>query len=211
MKRTKVKDLLKGEEREIIVKGWVRTRRDSKGGFSFLEINDGSCVANIQVVVDHTLPGYFSIESEMTTGSCVSVRGNLVASQGKGQSKEIQATEIEVYGPSPVETYPLQKKKHSFEFLREIAHLRPRTKTFGAVMRVRNRLAFSVHQFFQDKGFLYLNTPIVTTSDCEGAGEMFQVTTLDLSNPPSVDGKIDYFSRFLRRENRAHRKWTTGR
>ena len=198
MKRTKIKDLLKGEEGEVTVKGWIRTRRDSKGGFSFLEINDGSCVANIQVVAEHTLPEYSALESQMTTGSCISVRGNLVQSQGKGQSKEVQATEIMVYGSSPVETYPLQKKRHSFEFLREIAHLRPRTNTFGAVMRVRNRLAFAIHQFFQDKGFLYLNTPIVTTSDCEGAGEMFQVTTLDLSNPPMANGKIDYSQDFFR-------------
>lgn len=197
MKRTKIKDLLKGEEGEVTVKGWIRTRRDSKGGFSFLEINDGSCVANIQVVAEHTLPEYSALESQMTTGSCISVRGNLVQSQGKGQSKEVQATEIMVYGSSPVETYPLQKKRHSFEFLREIAHLRPRTNTFGAVMRVRNRLAFAIHQFFQDKGFLYLNTPIVTTSDCEGAGEMFQVTTLDLSNPPMTNGKIDYSQDFF--------------
>ena len=189
MKRTKIKDLLNGEEGEVLVKGWVKTRRDSKGGFSFLEINDGSCLANIQVVVEHTLSDYSSIENQLTTGSCVSVRGKLTASEGKGQSMEVQTTEIQVYGPAPAD-YPLQKKRHSFEFLREIAHLRPRTNTFGAVMRVRNRLAFSIHRFFQDKGFVYLNTPIVTTSDCEGAGEMFQVTTLDMSNPPRVDGEV---------------------
>ena len=190
MKRTKIKDLLNGEEGEALVKGWVKTRRDSKGGFSFLEINDGSCLANIQVVIEHTLSDYSSIENQLMTGSCVSVRGKLVASEGKGQSMEVQATGIEVYGPAPAD-YPLQKKRHSFEFLREIAHLRPRTNTFGAIMRVRNRLAFSIHRFFQDKGFVYLNTPIVTTSDCEGAGEMFQVTTLDMSNPPRVDGAVD--------------------
>ena len=190
MKRTKIKDLLHGKEGEVLVKGWVRTRRDSKGGFSFLEINDGSCLSNIQVVADHSLPGYSAMEKQMTTGSCISVHGKLVVSQGKGQSNEVQAIEIEVYGPAPVD-YPLQKKRHSFEFLREIAHLRPRTNTFGAIMRVRNRLAFSIHRFFQDKGFVYLNTPIVTTSDCEGAGEMFQVTTLDMSNPPRVDGAVD--------------------
>jgi asparaginyl-tRNA synthetase len=196
MKRTKVKDLLIGKEGDVLVKGWVRTRRDSKGGFSFLEINDGSCFANIQVVADHSLPCYSSVEKQMTTGSCISVHGKLVASQGKGQSNEVQASEIKVYGPAPVD-YPLQKKRHSFEFLREIAHLRPRTNTFGAVMRVRNQLAFSIHQFFQERGFVYLNTPIVTTSDCEGAGEMFQVTTLDTSNPPRVDGKIDYSADFF--------------
>ena len=200
MKRTKIKDLLHGEGGGVLVKGWVKTRRDSKGGFSFLEINDGSCLANIQVVAEHTLPDYSSIENQLTTGSCVSVRGKLVASKGKGQSKEVQATEIRVYGSAPVD-YPLQKKRHSFEFLREIAHLRPRTNTFGAVMRVRNRLAFSIHRFFQDQGFVYLNTPIVTTSDCEGAGEMFQVTTLDMSNPPRADGavhgKIDFSQDFF--------------
>ena len=190
MKRTKIKDLLNGEEGEALVKGWVKTRRDSKGGFSFLEINDGSCLANIQVVIEHTLSDYSSIENQLMTGSCVSVRGKLVASEGKGQSMEVQAREVEVYGPAPGD-FPLQKKRHSFEFLREIAHLRPRTNTFGAIMRVRNRLAFSIHRFFQDKGFVYLNTPIVTTSDCEGAGEMFQVTTLDMSNPPRVDGAVD--------------------
>ncbi len=200
MKRTKIKDLLHGEGGEVLVKGWVKTRRDSKGGFSFLEINDGSCLANIQVVAEHTLPDYSSIENQLTTGSCVSVRGKLVASEGKGQSKEVQVTEIQVYGSAPVD-YPLQKKRHSFEFLREIAHLRPRTNTFGAVMRVRNRLAFSIHRFFQDQGFVYLNTPIVTTSDCEGAGEMFQVTTLDLSKPPRVEGgvhgKVDFSQDFF--------------
>ena len=196
MKRTKIKDLLNGEEGEVLVKGWVKTRRDSKGGFSFLEINDGSCFANIQVVAEYSLPGYSSIEKQVTTGSCVSVHGKLVASQGKGQSKEVQATEIQVYGSIHVD-YPLQKKRHSFEFLREIAHLRPRTNTFGAVMRVRNRLAFSIHRFFQDQGFVYLNTPILTTSDCEGAGEMFQVTTLDLSNPSRVDGEIDFSQDFF--------------
>ncbi|MFP6637638.1 MAG: asparagine--tRNA ligase [Nitrospinaceae bacterium] len=191
MKRTKIKDLLNAVEGEVLVKGWVRTRRDSKGGFSFLEINDGSCLRNIQVIADHSISNYSSIEKKMTTGSCISVYGKLIASQGKGQNKEVQAIVIDVYGPAPVD-YPLQKKRHSFEFLREIAHLRPRTNTFGAVMRVRNQLAYSIHQFFQKKGFVYLNTPIVTTSDCEGAGDMFQVTTLDILNPKCVDGKIDY-------------------
>ncbi len=194
MTRTKIKDLIHGEEREVLVKGWVKTRRDSKGGFSFLQINDGSCFADIQVVAEHSR--YASVEKQVTTGSCVSVRGKLVASEGKGQSREIQAAEIHVYGSSPVD-YPLQKKRHSFEFLREIAHLRPRTNTFGAVMRVRNRLAFSIHRFFQARGFIYLNTPIVTTSDCEGAGKMFQVTTMDMSNPPRVNGEIDFSRDFF--------------
>ena len=199
MKRIKIKELLnnmQGEE-SVLVNGWVRTRRDSKGGFSFLEINDGSCQANIQAIVEHSLKEFAELDKKITTGSCIAISGQLVASEGKGQKMEIQAAAIEVYGSADVETYPLQKKRHSFEYLREIAHLRPRTNTFGSVMRVRSRLAYAIHQFFNDRGFVYLNTPIVTTSDCEGAGEMFQVTTLDLTNPPKVDGKIDYGQDFF--------------
>ena len=199
MKRIKIKELLnnmQGEE-SVLVNGWVRTRRDSKGGFSFLEINDGSCQANIQAIVEHSLKEFAGVDKKITTGSCIAISGQLVVSEGKGQKMEIQATAIEVYGSADVETYPLQKKRHSFEYLREIAHLRPRTNTFGSVMRVRSRLAYAIHQFFNDRGFVYLNTPIVTTSDCEGAGEMFQVTTLDLTNPPKVDGKIDYRQDFF--------------
>ena len=199
MKRIKIKELLnnmQGEE-NVLVNGWVRTRRDSKGGFSFLEINDGSCQANIQAIVEHSLKEFAGVDKKITTGSCIAISGQLVASEGKGQKMEIQATAIEVYGSADVETYPLQKKRHSFEYLREIAHLRPRTNTFGSVMRVRSRLAYAIHQFFNDRGFVYLNTPIITTSDCEGAGEMFQVTTLDLTNPPKVDGKIDYGQDFF--------------
>ena len=199
MKRIKIKDLLNNNqgEKSVLVNGWVRTRRDSKGGFSFLEINDGSCQANIQAIVEHSLKEFAGVDKKITTGSCIAISGQLVASEGKGQKMEIQATAIEVYGSADVETYPLQKKRHSFEYLREIAHLRPRTNTFGSVMRVRSRLAYAIHQFFNDRGFVYLNTPIVTTSDCEGAGEMFQVTTLDLNNPPKVDGKIDYGQDFF--------------
>ena len=199
MKRIKIKELLnnmQGEE-SVLVNGWVRTRRDSKGGFSFLEINDGSCQANIQAIVEHSLKEFAGVDKKITTGSCIAISGQLVVSEGKGQKMEIQATAIEVYGSADVETYPLQKKRHSFEYLREIAHLRPRTNTFGSVMRVRSRLAYAIHQFFNDRGFVYLNTPIITTSDCEGAGEMFQVTTLDLTNPPKVDGKIDYGQDFF--------------
>ena len=199
MKRIKIKELLnnmQGEE-SVLVNGWVRTRRDSKGGFSFLEINDGSCQANIQAIVEHSLKEFAGVDKKITTGSCIAISGQLVASEGKGQKMEIQATAIEVYGSADVETYPLQKKRHSFEYLREIAHLRPRTNTFGSVMRVRSRLAYAIHQFFNDRGFVYLNTPIITTSDCEGAGEMFQVTTLDLTNPPKVDGEIDYGQDFF--------------
>ena len=199
MKRIKIKELLNTTqgEKNVLVKGWVRTRRDSKGGFSFLEINDGSCQANIQVIVEHSLKEFSEVEKKITTGSCIGVSGQLVASEGKGQKMEIQVAEIEVYGSADAETYPLQKKRHSFEFLREIAHLRPRTNTFGSVMRVRSRLAYAIHQFFNDRGFVYLNSPIITTSDCEGAGEMFQVTTLDLVNPPKVEGNIDYTQDFF--------------
>ena len=199
MKRTKIKELLncKEEQESVLVKGWVRTRRDSKGGFSFLEINDGSCLENIQSIVDHSLNEFQKLDKQITTGSCVAITGKLVASEGKGQKMEVQATTLVVYGTADAETYPLQKKRHSFEYLREIAHLRPRTNTFGAVMRVRSRLAYAIHQFFNDRGFVYLNTPIITTSDCEGAGEMFQVTTLDLANPPKVEGKIDYAQDFF--------------
>jgi asparaginyl-tRNA synthetase len=197
--RDKIIDLLKIQNagQEVLVKGWVRTRRDSKGGFSFIEINDGSCLSSIQVVADHSLASYTTASPNLHTGSCIAVVGELVQSQGKGQSMEVRATEIKVYGGADAEKYPLQKKRHSFEFLREIAHLRPRTNTFGAVMRVRNQLAFSIHKFFNDRGFIYLNTPIITTSDCEGAGEMFQVTTLDMKNPPLADGKIDYSQDFF--------------
>ena len=199
MKRTKIKELLncKEEQESVLVKGWVRTRRDSKGGFSFLEINDGSCLGNIQAIVDHSLNEFQELDKQITTGSCVAITGDLVASEGKGQNMEVQARSVKVYGTADAETYPLQKKHHSFEYLREIAHLRPRTNTFGAVMRVRSRLAYAIHQFFNDRGFVYLNTPIVTTSDCEGAGEMFQVTTLDLNNPPKVEGEIDYAQDFF--------------
>ena len=185
-KRDKVKGLLQSEDerQDVLLKGWVRTKRDSKGGFSFIEINDGSCLNSIQVVADHSLETYAQTAAHLHTGSCVAVRGDLVRSEGKGQKMEVRAREIHVYGGADAEKYPLQKKRHSFEFLREIAHLRPRTNTFGAVMRVRNRLAYSIHKFFNDRGFIYLNTPIITTSDCEGAGEMFQVTTLDLEKPP---------------------------
>jgi len=199
MKRTKIKDLLdrKEERQEVLVKGWVRTRRDSKGGFSFIELNDGSCLANIQVIAEHSLKNFLELDKQITTGSCMAITGKLVISQGKGQKMEIQSTGLELYGTADAETFPLQKKRHSFEYLREIAHLRPRTNTFGAVMRVRSRLAYAIHQFFNDRGFVYLNTPIITTSDCEGAGEMFQVTTLDPDCLPKVEGKIDYAQDFF--------------
>ncbi|MBN1394935.1 MAG: asparagine--tRNA ligase [Pirellulales bacterium] len=167
--------------REVIVRGWVRTRRDSKAGLSFIEINDGSCFGNVQVIAESSLPNYESEIKRLSPGSCVSVAGLVKSSPGKGQATEIQAAEILVYGFADAEKYPLQKKGHSFEFLRTIAHLRPRTNTFGAVARVRNRACHSIHQFFQEQGFLYVHTPIITASDCEGAGAMFQVTALDQS------------------------------
>ena len=173
----------------MVVQGWVRTRRDSKAGFSFLEINDGSCFGNIQVLAEAGLPNYESEIKRLSPGSSVSVAGLVKASPGKGQATEVQATAIAVLGMADVETYPLQKKGHSFEFLRTIAHLRPRTNTFGAIARVRNCVCNSIHQYFQERGFLYVHTPIITASDCEGAGAMFQVTTLDLDNVPKKSVK----------------------
>ncbi len=174
---------------DITISGWVRTRRDSKG-FSFLSINDGSCLANIQAIIDDGIPGSESI-SMATTGSSVKLKGQLVESPGKGQSFEIKALEIEVTGTAD-DTYPLQKKGHSPEFLREIAHLRPRSNLFGCVFRTRSRLAYAIHQFFQEKGFVYVHTPIITASDCEGAGEMFRVTTLDGNQ---TDKENDFFGK----------------
>lgn len=174
---------------DVIICGWVRTRRDSKG-FSFLSINDGSCLANIQVIVDDGIPGSESI-STATTGSSVKIKGQLVESPGKGQSFEIKALEVEITGIAD-ETYPLQKKGHSPEFLRQIAHLRPRSNLFGCVFRTRSRLAYAIHQFFQEKGFVYVHTPIITASDCEGAGEMFRVTTL---NEDETDTNNDFFGK----------------
>ncbi|MEC7358117.1 MAG: asparagine--tRNA ligase [Verrucomicrobiota bacterium] len=174
---------------DITISGWVRTRRDSKG-FSFLSINDGSCLANLQAIIDDGIPGSESI-SMATTGSSVKLKGQLVESPGKGQSFEIKASEIEVTGTAD-DTYPLQKKGHSPEFLREIAHLRPRSNLFGCVFRTRSRLAYAIHQFFQEKGFVYVHTPIITASDCEGAGEMFRVTTLDGNQ---TDKENDFFGK----------------
>ncbi len=163
---------------KVSIKGWVRTRRDS-GSFSFIEINDGSCLANIQVIAGNDLDNYQSEIKQLNTGCSVSIKGELKESPAKGQDVEIHANEICIVGLADPEAYPLQKKRHSFEFLREISHLRPRTNALGAVARVRSRLGYSVHRFFQERGFIQVHTPIITTSDCEGAGEMFQVTTAD--------------------------------
>lgn len=181
----------------ILVQGWVRTRRDSKA-FSFIELNDGSCLKGIQIIADATLSNYAEVQKLMT-GASLSVTGKLVPSQGQGQKWEIVATEIKVTGFADA-TYPLQKKGHTAEFLREIAHLRPRSNLFGCVFRVRSRLAYAIHQFFQEKGFVYVHTPIVTGSDCEGAGELFRVTTLDLKDlPKNEGGEIDYSKDFFAR------------
>ena len=195
--RKKVKDLLRTEPGEdVLAKGWVRTKRGNKN-VSFIALNDGSTINNIQIVVD-TASFDEELLKRITTGACIGVTGKLVASQGSGQAVEIQAKEISLYGEADPNTYPLQKKGHSMEFLRSIAHLRPRTNTFGAVLRIRHAMAFAIHKYFNDKGFVYLHTPLITASDCEGAGEMFQVTTLDLNNPPrKEDGSIDYSQDFF--------------
>lgn len=200
MPREKVKHLLESEPgRDVLVKGWVRTRRGSRQ-VSFIALNDGSCIHNIQVVVDMD-----DFDEEklrlISTGACIAVKGSLVRSEGKGQALEIQAKEIEVYGGADPDTYPLQKKGHSMEFLRGIAHLRFRTNTFGAVFRIRHAMAYAVHKYFNDKGFYYLHTPIITGSDAEGAGEMFRVTNFDLNNPPKdKDGRVDFSKDFFGKE-----------
>jgi asparaginyl-tRNA synthetase len=201
MKRTKVIDLLKRPEEtglgnKVCVKGWVRTKRGNNS-VAFIAINDGSIVSNIQVVADPTKFDE-ALMKQITTGSCLCVTGTLVESQGKGQTVEIQADTIEVYGTADPEVYPLQKKGHSMEFLREIAHLRPRTNYFGCVLRLRHAMAFAIHKFFNDKGFFYLHTPLITASDAEGAGEMFNVTTFDLNNiPRTEDGQVDFKKDFF--------------
>jgi asparaginyl-tRNA synthetase len=201
MKRTKIKELLSSAPvgKEVVVKGWVRTKRGNKS-IVFIALNDGSTINNIQVVADAASFDE-ALLKDVTTGACISVTGMLVESQGQGQNVEINAGSIELYGKSDAEVYPLQKKGHSMEFMREIAHLRFRTNTFGAVFRIRHAMAFAIHKYFNDKGFVYLHTPIITGSDAEGAGEMFHVTTMDLKNMPrNEDGSIDYKSDFFGRE-----------
>lgn len=176
---------------EVTVKGWVRTVRNQKT-FSFIEVNDGSTLSNFQVIAEPNLPHYNTLTEDLSTGVSVAITGVLVESPAKGQDLELHAKKIDIIGKCDPEEYPLQKKRHSFEFLRTIAHLRPRTNTIGAVSRLRNTLAFATHKFFQERGFLYLNSPVITASDCEGAGEMFRVTTLDLEKLPKTEtGKID--------------------
>ena len=198
MKRTKIADIFEPAliGSEVSVKGWVRTRRGNKY-VQFVALNDGSSIKNIQVVFDMNK---FTDEQlkPVTTGSSIHVTGRLVESQGKGQTCEVQADTLEIYGTADPNEYPLQKKGHTLEFLREKAHLRPRTNTFGAVLRIRSALAFAIHRFFNEKGFFYLNTPLITASDCEGAGAMFQVTTLPLNDLPRTDdGQVDYSKDFF--------------
>ena len=200
LKRIKISEALQltnfGEE--VNVKGWVRTRRGNRN-VGFVALNDGSTINNIQIVIDIA-----NFDEELlrpiTTGACINVNGELVESQGQGQSVEIRATEIEVYGSADPTTYPLQKKGHSLEFLREIAHLRPRTNTFGAIFRMRHHLSYAIHKYFNDQGFYYFHTPIITASDAEGAGSMFEVSTLDIENPPCTkEDKVDFSEDFFGR------------
>ena len=195
--RTKVKDLLKeAPGKEVLAKGWVRTKRGNKQ-IKFIALNDGSTVHNIQVVADTTKFDE-NLLAKVTTGASLSVTGTLVESVGSGQAVEIQANEIEVLGECDPMRYPLQKKDTSMEYLRTVAHMRPRTNTFGAILRIRHAMAFAIHKFFNDKGFVYLNTPLITESDAEGAGDMFQVTTLNLENVPKKDnGKVDFSKDFF--------------
>lgn len=181
----------------VEVRGWVRTRRDSKGGFSFIEVNDGSCFGNLQIVADGSLPNYQTEIVTLSVGSSVVITGEIKASVGQGQATEMSASMVRVTGTASATDYPLQKKQHTFEKLREWAHLRPRTNTFGAVARVRNRLSYATHQFFQNDGFIYVHTPIITASDCEGAGQMFRVTTLPIDKVPMVNGKVDMSQDFF--------------
>ena len=198
--RTKVKDLLRMQPgQDVLAKGWVRTKRGNKG-IAFIALNDGSTINNIQIVVDKTLFPE-DLLPRITTGACIAVTGALVESVGSGQAVEIQAKEIEVYGECDPMRVPLQKKDTSFEYLRTVAHMRMRTNTFGAVLRIRNQMAFAIHEYFHDKGFVYLHTPLITASDCEGAGQMFHVTTLDLNNiPKNKKGGIDFSKDFFGRE-----------
>ncbi len=205
IKRIRVSELLKGASshllgKQVNVKGWVRTRRGKKN-VAFIALNDGSTIHSIQIIVDVDSFNNEELLKKITTGSCISVNGILVESPGKGQLYEIQASDIELYGGADSQKYPLQKKGHSFEFLREIAHLRPRTNTFGVIFRIRHALSFAIHKYFNDNGFYYIHTPIITGSDCEGAGHMFRVTTLDLNDlPRKENGEVDFSGDFFGKE-----------
>jgi len=201
IKRTKIADALKSTDfgSEINVKGWVRTRRGNKN-ISFVALNDGSTINNLQIVIENAKFGEEFLKP-ITTGACIGVNGILVQSMGREQTVEVQAHEIEIYGTADPATYPLQKKGHSLEFLREIAHLRPRTNTFGAIFRIRHHMSYAIHKYFHDRGFYYFHTPIITASDAEGAGALFQVTSLDLDNvPKKEDGTVDYSHDFFGRQ-----------
>lgn len=201
IKRTKIADALKSTDfgSGINVKGWVRTRRGNKN-ISFVALNDGSTINNLQIVIENAKFGEEFLKP-ITTGACIGVNGILVQSMGREQTVEVQAHEIEIYGTADPATYPLQKKGHSLEFLREIAHLRPRTNTFGAIFRIRHHMSYAIHKYFHDRGFYYFHTPIITTSDAEGAGALFQVTSLDLDNvPKKEDGRVDYSQDFFGRQ-----------
>ncbi len=200
-----VKQALKGEiafGTTVTLKGWVRTRRDSKAGFSFINLHDGSSFDGIQIIADNTLENYLEEIKHLTTGCSLIATGKLVESGGKGQSCEVQASEVEVMGwVEDPETYPVQPKRHTMEFLREVAHLRPRTNTFSAMTRVRNTLAQAVHRFFHERGYCWISTPIITASDCEGAGDMFRVTQLEMNNAPTDDkGNVDFSKDFFGKE-----------
>jgi asparaginyl-tRNA synthetase len=199
MKRTKIVNLLQSKIPidYVLIKGWVRTRRDSKS-FSFIEVNDGSCLKNIQIITDNTLSNYIDI-TRLSTGSAVAVSGKLSESKGSGQKWEVIAETVKILSVTP-ETYPLQKKRHTDEYLRTIAHLRPRTNKYGATFRIRSELSYAIHKFFRDKGFKYIHSPVITGSDCEGAGELFRVTTLALDNLPFIDNKTDYTKDFFGKE-----------
>jgi asparaginyl-tRNA synthetase len=200
-----VRDLLEGKhplDSQVTVKGWVRTRRDSKAGFSFIHLSDGSCFNPMQIVADADMPGYQQEIQKLTSGCAIEATGKLVESRGKGQNCEIQASEIKVIGwvENP-DSYPIQPKQHSYEYLREVAHLRPRTNTFSAVARVRHVTAQAIHRYFHEHGYYWINTPIITASDCEGAGELFRVSTLDLANlPHQENGQVDFSQDFFGRE-----------
>lgn len=205
MKNVSVERLLKGEipiGETVTIKGWVRSKRDSKAGISFVAVHDGSSFDPIQSVVPEELDNYQSDVLAITTGCAVEVTGQLVESQGKGQSVEIQASAVTVVGVvEDPESYPIAKKRHTFEYLRTVAHLRPRTNTFGAITRVRTTLANAIHNYFFERGFHWINTPLITASDCEGAGELFRVSTLDLMNLPINDGKVDFNEDFFGQES----------
>ncbi len=200
MDKISVADARKPEAvgREVKLQGWVRTRRDSKGGFSFIQLNDGSCFGDVQIIAEAALSNYQSEVLHLSVGCSVTVEGAVLASPAKGQATEVKASKIILHGTADAAHYPMQKKGHSFEYLRTIAHLRPRSNTFGAVTRVRNQVCMSIHNFFQEQGFFYVHPPFITASDCEGAGQMFRVTTLDLGKLPRNDkGEIDYTKDFF--------------